>query len=667
MRPAASLPKRHLYEFDSFILDETERTLLRGGTIVPLTLKALDLLLALVSNAGRVMEKEELMERVWSDAFVEEANLAVNISMLRKALGERPRGGQYIETIPRRGYRFAAEVKEVWDEQTESKEVIQHPESKQKTEQADAASSGLVLESTQATATAQTTPRIARGLANYFAKRKRLTIIILTLAVIPLIAIAYLLVANKEGNRATAQMKRLAVLPFKNQKPDEETDFLGFSLADSVINKLGYVKSLVVRPSSYVQRYAGQEQNPAQIAQELDVNTLLMGSYIKDGNDLRVNAQLVDVASGEKLWSETIDVRYDRLLQLQDYVARQVVKGLRLNLTASEDRQFNRSVSDNPVAYEYFLRSRYLMSTSNHRKAIELLEKSVELDPNNALAWAYLGRAYNINALQQYGGREDYVKAEAAFEQSLALDPQQPQARLMEAKLFTETGRVAQSAPMLIELVKANPNMAEAHWELSYAYRYAGMLDESIAEGERALQLDTNLESHLFNSHLYAGRYEKFLSSLPLYENDYVMFYRGLGYYYMSEWSRAAAAFERASELNPSTVFSQIGKAFRQAIAGNAREGIETLKAAEAQIEKGGVGDGEITYKFAQAYSALGDKEAAIRALDRSIEQGFFCYPYFASDPLLRSIRSEPACAAALEKARKRHEDFKRTLEAGNP
>src|SRR5439155_13474564 len=111
MKASANPPDKRVYEFDSFVLDEKEKVLLRDGERVPLTPKALEMLIVLVSNAGLVLEKEELMEIVWPDTFVEEANLAVNISMLRRALGEMPGGGQYIGTLPRRGYRFAASVR----------------------------------------------------------------------------------------------------------------------------------------------------------------------------------------------------------------------------------------------------------------------------------------------------------------------------------------------------------------------------------------------------------------------------------------------------------------------------------------------------------------------------------------------------------------------------
>jgi DNA-binding winged helix-turn-helix (wHTH) protein/TolB-like protein/tetratricopeptide (TPR) repeat protein len=651
MKASANPEDKRVYEFDCFVLDAKEKFLLRDGERVPLTPKALELLIVLVSNAGLVLEKEELMEIVWPDTFVEEANLAVNISMLRKALGEMPSGGQYIGTLPKRGYRFAADVR---------------------TSAAPAQSAELATGEPQRVAEADpildlrhrkiSMPQRRVFTIHWMTQRSGAIALISILALVAAAA-TYLIFKGRAERHALGQIKRLAVLPFRNERPSEDTDYLGFALADSVINSLDHLKSLVVRPSSYVGKYANQKKNPGEIAKELDVNTLLTGSYLKDGDYLVVYAELVDVTSVEILWNESIKFKSDRLVELQDYVSQKVVSGLRLNLTDAEGKRLVRNAPIDPVAYEYFLRSRYLLSTNNNQRAIELLEKSVALDQNNALAWAYLARAYHINALQFTGDRADLSRAEADYEQALALDPELSQARLMMAKLFTETGRVEQAVPILIELVKANPNMADAHWELSYAYRYAGLLDESIQEGDRALQINTQLESHQFNAYLYTGDYKKFLESLPVREDAYVVFYRGIAQYYLGDMNQAAAAFDRAYELNQASVITQIGKGFRLAIAGKNQDGLQILKTAEARIAKTGAGDGEITYKFAQAYDALNDKESALRALERSIDQGFFCYPYFAADPLLKNIRSEPECASILEKARQRQEAFKRTLE----
>ncbi|HWP44025.1 MAG TPA: winged helix-turn-helix domain-containing protein, partial [Blastocatellia bacterium] len=548
---------KHFYRFGPFLVDETERALLREGVPVGLTPKAFDTLLALVQSCGTIVSKEDLLQRIWPDTFVEEANLAVNISMLRKALGEREDGGQYIETYPRQGYRFASEVSEFWAEEASGPSAgtddVEAPRDE-----------GLAGDD--------------RAEYKAAARRVKMGIVALCSLVLGVAVVGYF--AYK---REPAQGRRLAVLPFKNERPDPESDFLSFPLADTVITKLGYVSALTVTPSSYIEKYANREVDPQQVAKELGVDTLLMGSYVKDGENLRVSAELVDVKTGSSLWRERIDVKWDNLITLQEYVALKVIKGLRVSLSPAEQERVRNDEAGDPIAYEYFLRSRYMMSTSDHAHAMELLTKSVEIDSNNPLAWAYLGRAYHINALQFFGGRRDLINAEAAYDQALMLDPEEAVTRMLMAKLFTETNRVEQAIPLLRELIEQNHNNAAARWELSYAYRYAGMLKESIEEGRQALEIDPNLKSHVFNSYLYNGDYEEFMRSLPSREDAYEVFYRGYGQYYLKDFARAAAAFDRAYQLNPRSIISQIGRSLQLAVAGDSAGGREVLRAAEAE------------------------------------------------------------------------------------
>ena len=187
-----------------------------------------------------------------------------------------------------------------------------------------------------------------------------------------------------------------------------------------------------------------------------------------------------------------------------------------------------------------------------------------------------------------------------------------------------------------------------------------GTLNPSIEEGERALQLYPNITGHLFNSYLYAGQYQKFIDSLPSRQDAYFVFYRGLGYYYLKDFARATAYFDRAYELDSSAIVSHIGKALSLASAGKHRQGLELLKAIDAKAEDDGANDGEISYKLAQVYAVLGDKPSALRKLQSSIEQGFFCYGYFISDPLTENLRAEKEYLTLMEKAEQRHEEFKR-------
>lgn len=696
-----SLETNDFYEFDAFRLDPRERVLLRGGQMVQLTPKAFETLLVLIQSSNHIVEKDELMKRIWPDTFVEEANLAVNISLLRKTLGERPGGGQYIETVPRRGYRFVADVSRKWDEPT-TIIVRERTVARVVIEEDDAEAVGFdgypeQMDSGQKLAPLQATPIDAQlveakpidvnpveakpvlplhqprpALTGQTASAARPSIITLikrhkvaaalALATLAVAAgVVYLTFAKREAG--VGQPRRLAVLPFRNIKLEADIDFLGFSLADAVITRLGYVSSLIVRPSSYIDKYRNRDIDPRTVAKELNVDTLLVGSFQKEDDDLRITAQLIDVATEKMLWRDTIDLKYDRLMTVQDRVSHQIIKELQLSLSSTETERLERNAPQNATAYELFLRGVDLYSANDFSQALEKLQRSVKIDPNYDEAWAHLGRAYTANASFQFGGSAYIREAEKAHERALALNPDQIEARVFMANLLTDTNRVEQAMLLLREALETNPNNAEAHWELGYAYRYAGMLKESIEECEQARRIDpeVKLASSAFNSYLYDGQYEKFIKSLPEKELAFIIFYRGLGHLYLKENERAREYFQLAYDLEPQpSLYIQAGRALGYAIEGKRDEGSELLRSTEKLILERGVSDAEGIYKVAQAYAMLGDRKAALRLLKVSIDQGFFCYPYFVNDPLLDGLRGEPLYSELIEKARARHEEFKR-------
>jgi tetratricopeptide (TPR) repeat protein len=398
-----------------------------------------------------------------------------------------------------------------------------------------------------------------------------------------------------------------------------------------------------------------------KLAADLDVDTLLIGNFIRDGDDLRITCQLIDVKTRNILWKGAFDLRYQKLLTVQDQVAEQIIHGLELNLSPSEAAQLKLDEPDNPLAYEYYLHGVDLYSRSDFPLAIRMLEKSSELDPTFALTWAYLGRSYNASGSFQLEGRDYYRKAQAAFDRALALQPAQIETRIYLANFLTDTGKVEQAVPLLRESLKTNPHGAELHWELGYAYRFAGMLKESVAECEQARQLDpaVKINSSALNAYLYLGEYDEFLKSLPKdSELPFHLFYRGFAEYYQKHFEQATADFDHAFEQNPALSQVQVGKALSDAIGHQEAIGLEILRAAEKTIEARGVGDSEAIYKFAQAYAVLGDKRSALRMLKHSIDSGFFSYPYFTTDPLLDSLRSEPEFGVLLQSARQRHDAF---------
>jgi serine/threonine protein kinase/tetratricopeptide (TPR) repeat protein len=476
--------------------------------------------------------------------------------------------------------------------------------------------------------------------------------------------LAYFYARKSTAPPTVSHPRSLAVLPFRNLNQDSATDFLGFSLADEIITKLGYVNALTVRPSSSVDKYRNQVIDPKKVAADLKVDTLLTGSFIKDGDDLRINAQLIDVKPDKILWEQAIDVKYDKLLTVQDRVSQQIIKELELNLSPAEAANLKPEKPISALAYEYYLRGIDLYSLNQFASAIGMLEKATSVEPNYAPAWAHLGRAYTTNASLQFGGREDYGRAQAAYEKAIALNPASVEPRIYMANLLTDTGRVEQAVPLLRSVLHDSPNNAEAHWELGYAYRFGGMLEESVAESEKARQDNpqVKINSSAMNAYLYLGEYEKFLQSLPANDSVYILFYHGFAAYYMNNREQAARDFDRAYERDPSLLPATVGKAFSYSIRHENSRGLRLLNDTESKIEERGVSDAEGMYKVAQAYAALGDKVSALHMLRHSVGGGFFCYPYFVRDPLLQSIRSESGFQDLMNQARERHEQFRATF-----
>lgn len=626
-----SLETRALYEFGSFRCDPAEHLLLYDGKPVSLTPKCFDLLITLIESRGRLVTKDELLRRVWPDSFVEEANLTVNISALRKILGETAEGDAYIETVPKKGYRFVAPVRQISAEVVEAAR-LDHP-----------------------------APPLMGATRSAFRSSRFWTAMVLGLLIA---GAAYFSLRPHRSSTARAQIpSRLAVLPFRNLGNDPDMDFLTLSLPDAVISKLAYVSALTVRPSSSTEKYAHGTVDLPAAATELKVDTLLTGNYLRDGEQLRISCQLVDVKSESILWRNTFDVKYDKLLTVHDQVAQEIIRGLEVTLTPSEARALKPDEPIDPLAYEYYLRGVDLYARGDFPLAIKMLEKSSAIAPTYAMTWAYLGRAYNAGASFQFGGAAEYTQAQQAFQRALTLQPQQIEARIYMANLLTDTGKVEQAVPLLREALKDHPNHAELHWELGYAYRFAGMLSESAAECEQARRIDpgVKLTSSALNAYLYMGQYERFLQSLPRVDDSaLITFYRGFGEYYDKQFESASRNFDRAFEIDPSLFQARVGKALSYGSTRQESQGLEVLREAEARIQERGVGDPEAIYKIAQAYAVLGDRSSALRVLRYSVEHGFFSYPYFQSDPLLDTLRKENQFPSIMNQARERHEAFRK-------
>lgn len=652
---------RKFYQFGQFRLEPAEHLLTRDSHPVALTPKTFELLTYLVTNRGRLISKEQLMQAVWPDSFVEDANLTVSISALRKALGERRGEPQFIDTVPKKGYRFTADVTEgvlpedrFRDLRTE---LFVDPSS---TPHAPGAATQVAPD--LAMPTTADTPTAGGEERTLPSSQRRWAWMAMAILCVAMLFAGWKLWHGAARHPTTAVVARkVAVLPFQNLNHDPANDFLGFSLADSIINKLGYVSELTIRPSYAVQKYRSEVPDLEEVAKALSVDTLLTGSFIREGEMLRVSYQLIDVKADRILRQGTMDVKYQNLMAVQDDVAGQVVSGLALTLSTNEAERLRDQQPVSPLAYEFYLRGVDLYAQNDFPMAIKMLEKSAELYPDYALTWAHLGRSYTATASFKFGGAEQYRKAETAYQKALALDAGNLQARIFMANFLTDTGKAEASVPLLREALKANPNLAEAHWELGYAYRFGGMLDESIQESEKARELDpgVKLTSSVMNAYLYRGDYDTFSRSLPaLNDSALVEFYRGFVAYHKHEREAAITALDHAFELDQDLLQAQVGRALSLGLQRQNGKAIAILQSAERKITQRGVGDAEAIYKLAQAYAELGDNDAALRAFRYSVDKGFFAYPYFQRDPLLESIRSLPGFQSVMASAQQRHAAF---------
>ena len=293
--------KRPFYEFGPFLLDTIQHVLLKEGKAVALTPKTYDTLLLLVQNSGRMLSKEELMKSLWPDSFVEESNLTQQVSMIRRALGDSPGDPHFIVTVPGRGYRFSAEVRNWGDEKERFGLTVSAPQ----------------LISEAANRNGQKVVQLARADVNgtenaepialplKWRERKTTRRTALSIAAVALLSVAILTITRflrptqPRTSQAVAAHHSLAILPLQNLRQDPDDDFLGFSLADAVISKLGYVSSLTTIPSAAVEKYRNQVIDIRKVAADLNVDTLLIGSFIRDDDDLRITYQLIDGKSRE--------------------------------------------------------------------------------------------------------------------------------------------------------------------------------------------------------------------------------------------------------------------------------------------------------------------------------------------------------------------------------
>ena len=639
MREEARTPEtRTLYEFDRFRVDPVNRLLLRDGKVVPLTAKVFDILLVFVENRGRLLDKEEVMQKVWQDSFVEEGNLTRNVSTLRKALGEDPKSHQYIVTLPGHGYKFVAAIttlqasvpQMVVEEQTVSTTVIEEELSLSKetiTSQALSESKEDSIAITQKTKS----------------NRARTSIIVTTC--LALIALTAFLLSRREKNpnsQNIAAPKSIAVLPLKPLNAESREPVYELGIADSLILKLSGVKEIIVRPLSATRKYTNLEQDPLVAGREQQVDYVLAPNYQLADGRIRVTAQLFNVHNGavENLFK--CDEKCTDIFAMQDAISEKVGRLLLTHLSNEQNNLLAKRYTTNEEAYRLYLQGRYLADKrelSDARKAIERFEQAIKLDPNYALAYA--GLAYAHQAVSYLGDshRGGNPKSQAAVAKALALDDSLAEAHAVsgEIKMFYEWD-FSGAAQELRRAIELNPNSAQAHLWFGFYFHHLGRFDQAIAEMKTAIELDpTSLFcNRSLGQVLYgARRYDEAIAQLQrvveMDANFSTYHHLWCSYDMKGDYDQAFEWFLRDRTQQGARIQELQG--LRTIYGKRGWRGV-LQQIAEKTYDN--------YFERAWVYAELGEKEQAFEQLNNAFENHTWSMVHLSVEPHLDPLRSDP-------------------------
>jgi TolB-like protein/DNA-binding winged helix-turn-helix (wHTH) protein/Tfp pilus assembly protein PilF len=584
------------YVFDDFTLDLDRGCLWRAGQEIKLRYKSFEALKYLVERSGRVVGKEEMMRALWPDAFVTDDSLVQCLIDARRALGDDAQ--RYVKTVPRRGYIFNAPVREsglsdsgapgpgaAAQVQAASAVIEKQEHNEENTLPTDAERNN-----TQSTISG---PSQSRRRSNS--------------AILPVVIGAALLLAGLAGAliwrpsrprpvKTVAEVRSIAVLPFRSIDAGSGDEYLGLGMADDLITRLSNLRRITVRPTSAVRKYAGSELDPVAVGQALSVESVLEGSIRRSGDRIRVTVQLVSIRDGSPLWAEKFDEKFTDILSVQDAVAQNISQALAPQLTGDERRLLTKRYTNNVEAYQHYIKGRYFLSRrteAGYQKCLEHFQQAIKLDHKYAPAHAGLADAYNIMGLYVYAmlpPHETFPKAKEAAREALGIDDAlgETHAALGYTKLNYDWNW-PEAELEFKRAIELKPDDGAIHHYYSHYWMTRGRIEESLAASLRALELDPfdlTLNAHLGWHYLYARQYdraaEQLLKAIEL-DPNFVTSYLYLGFVYEQKG------------LNE-TAITQLSKAV--AISGDGRRPV--MEAA-----------------LGHAYAVAGKRAEAQRALDR--------------------------------------------------
>ena len=506
-----SLGSKRLYEFGPYRLDKQKGQLWRDGQTVSLTTKSLEILACLVENAGSVVSKDQLMETLWPDSYVEEGNLTQNVFLLRKALGETARDHNYVVTVPGRGYRFAAEVREIANGNGTSHAVA--PLEPAPPPEIDVAIPEQPLRTS---------------------RRNWLWIVAGFLVVASAAFAGYR--SWQSHRRPSHQRVVLAVLPFVNLTGDASQEYLSDGLTEEMIAQLGRLdpQRLGVIARTSVMGYKNGQLRLDQIGKELGADYVLEGSVRRDSQQVRITAQLIQLKDQTHVWARQYDRELNNLLVLQGAIAQEIAAEIQRTLGDRSAMHWAHQASASPrtyEAYDLYLKGRYFWNKRTQQgfeQAIGCFQQAVAKDPDFASAYAGLADSYVLMSAYSLAPISDTMtKARTAAQRALQLDDSLAEAHTSLALIaqnydwdWATAGREYQRA------IQLDPNYPTAHHWYAEHLALEGHFEEAMPEIERARRLDplsliiaTDQAAILYFSRQYDRAIERFRTVLDMEPN----------------------------------------------------------------------------------------------------------------------------------------------------
>jgi TolB-like protein/DNA-binding winged helix-turn-helix (wHTH) protein/Flp pilus assembly protein TadD len=625
--------------FKAFRLDTADHLVWRNGERVPLAPKAFDVLAYLVEHAGRLVTQDEILEALWSETYVNPEVLRKYILEIRKALGDRPDNPEFIETVPKRGYRFVAPVEE--ESTAETPVATRSP--------------GVEELSTEEKAGRAAALSGEENSSRRYRLWKFAVLPILAILAVAAIARQHFRVARNRVDATAVRNTSIAVLPFADMSAAKDQEYFSDGLAEELINDLAKISGLRVVGRSSAFQFKGRNEDLREVGRKLGVANVLEGSVRHDGNHVRITAELIKADDGFQLWSQTYDREIKDIFGVEDEIAQAATEALRLKLLGGNGQPVASNLrSTNPEAYQAYLQAEYFRGRGQSKedldKALAYADTAINLDERYAPAWAL--RSLVQNAMAEAGltdTTEGFRKAREDAERAIALDPTLASAYLALAttQIFYDWDWGAGNTS-LTKAAELEPGSVEIFRLRSYLSRVVGNLDQANKLYGQAVALDPlRTNSHLGRGYLLyvAGRYDEAQAALQKAQDlnpQAPLVHLTLGKILLAEGRPQQALIEIEKEP------SGWGKLTGQAVVYHALGREQDSNAALAELIA--KHHAFSAYQVAQVYAYRGESDKSFEWLERAYEQRDAGVTEMSTDPLVKNLRRDGRYTALLKK-----------------